>query len=137
MIDEFKGKYYFLSNFYYAPVVYKGVKYSNNEAAFQAQKTFDPKEQKRIAESNPSLARKLGRKVTLRPDWESMKLSIMEEICRAKFQQNPELMQKLIDTDNETLIEGNYWHDTYWGVCNGKGENNLGKILMKIRGEQR
>ena len=59
----------------------------------------------------------------------------MEDICRAKFTQNEELKKKLIDTGDATLIEGNTWNDTFWGVCNGVGENNLGKILMKIREE--
>lgn len=63
---------------------------------------------------NPSEAKKLGRKVTLRKDWESVKIKIMEEIVRAKFVQNPELAQKLIATGNAYLEEGNTWGDKVW-----------------------
>jgi hypothetical protein len=43
----------------------------------------------------------------------------------------------LLATGDMELIEDNDWDDTYWGVCNGAGENNLGKLLMKIRAEAR
>lgn len=84
---------------------------------------------------NPSEAKKLGRKVTLRKDWESVKIKIMEEIVRAKFVQNPELAQKLIATGNAHLEESNTWGDKVWGTVNGSGANNLGIILMKVRNE--
>ena len=64
-----------------------------------------------------------------------VKTNIMYDICLAKFTQNQDLKEKLLKTGNAILIEGNWWNDTYWGVCNGIGENNLGKILMKIREE--
>lgn len=59
----------------------------------------------------------------------------MVDIVRAKFTQNKELAKRLKATGDKTLIEGNYWHDTYWGVCEGVGENYLGKILMNLRSE--
>ena len=61
----------------------------------------------------------------------------MEEIVRAKFYQNPQLAEKLIATADRKIVEGNTWHDTFWGVdaATGKGENHLGVILMKIREE--
>ena len=59
----------------------------------------------------------------------------MYEICKIKFTTNPNLAKRLLDTGDEELIEGNDWNDIFWGVCNGKGENNLGKILMRIRNE--
>src|SRR5574343_879512 len=77
-------------------------------------------------------AKKLGRQVKLRSDWYEIKLSIMEEILREKFQ--GELLQKLLTIKGE-IVERNNWGDTYWGVCNGKGQNQLGKLLMKIRDE--
>lgn len=135
VIDSFKGKYFFLSNFYESPVIYEGITYLNNEAAFQAQKTLTNKERLAFTMLNPSQAKKLGRSVSLRPDWEDIKIDIMYNICKAKFTQNETLKTKLLKTGDATLIEGNTWGDKIWGQVNGVGENNLGKILMRIREE--
>ena len=63
-----------------------------------------------------------------------MKLQLMERLLLKKFDDNhPQLQQMLLATGEEELVEGNYWGDVYWGVCNGVGENHLGKLLMKIR----
>lgn len=132
-IDEFRGKYFFLSNFYNCKVIYNGVEYENNESAFQAQK--QPNIAHTFSHLNPSQAKSKGRKVTLRHDWEKVKDSIMFEICYNKFSKNEELKEKLLLTGDAELIEGNTWNDTYWGVCKGRGKNKLGKILMKIREE--
>ena len=136
-IDSFRGKYFFLSNFYPAPVMYKGLTYQNNEAAFQAQKTFSPELQTTFTTLAPSDAKRKGRHVRLRQDWEQVKDRIMEEIVRAKFIQNPKLKEQLLSTGDAILIEGNTWNDRYWGVDarSGIGENHLGKILMKVRSE--
>lgn len=133
---DFRGKYYFLSNFYAAPVVWDGVSYKNNEAAFQSAKVGREYRQE-FAELTASEAKKLGRKVPLRPDWENVKERIMYEICLAKFSQNEELKEKLLLTGECALEEGNTWGDKVWGTVNGEGENKLGKILMKIREELR
>ena len=144
MINRFKDEYYFLSNFYEIPVTYDGITYKNNEAAFQAQKTCSayqigkgekPYSDERLLfkELNASEAKKLGRKISLRPDWEKVKIPIMRDIVYAKFTQNPELREKLINTDDEYLEEGNTWGDRIWGTVNGSGANNLGRILMEIR----
>ena len=67
----------------------------------------------------------------------------MYDIVKAKFSQNENLRQMLLDTNNEELIEGNWWHDNCWGDCSCerckdiKGQNNLGKILMRVREEIR
>jgi len=75
--------------------------------------------------------------VKLRPDWDDVRIGVMEEVVRAKFNQNPHLAARLMATGQMPLVEGNDWGDTFWGVDvkTGKGENNLGKILMKIRSE--
>lgn len=137
MINKFRGKYYFLSNFYEADVEYGGITFKNNEAAFQAQKVVDDSRKLRFKDLNPRRAKRLGRRVRLRSDWEKVKDNYMYEICKAKFSQNPELAKKLLATGDEELVEGNKWNDTYWGVCNGRGKNKLGKILMKVREELR
>lgn len=135
MINSFKGKYYFLSNFYSAPVTYDGLTFQNNEAAFQAAKCIKPELRKQFVNLNPSEAKRSGRRVKLRSDWEQVKVQIMKEICKAKFDQNEALRQQLIATGKETLEEGNTWGDRIWGTVNGVGQNHLGKILMEIRKE--
>lgn len=135
MINEFRGKYFFLSNFFEADVEYNGIKFKNNEAAFQSAKTLNENERKEFTSLNPSEAKRKGRYVKLRDDWEDVKFDVMYDICLAKFTQNSDLKLKLIQTGNESLEEGNTWGDRIWGTVNGVGQNNLGKILMKIREE--
>lgn len=157
MINEFRGKYYFLSNFYDAPVTIDGITYRNNEAAFQAMKIKDinvrnnykiynskTNSYETFATVSASLAKKAGRKVALREDWEEVKFEYMYRICKAKFTQNEDLKAMLLATNDEYLEEGTTgWHDNIWGNCecpkckNIVGQNHLGKILMKIREELR
>ena len=137
MINKFEGKYEFLSNYYIAPVTYNGLTFQSNEAAFQAQKTLNEGQRRKFTRMAPNKAKAKGRNVILRSDWEEVKNKIMYEVCYAKFTQNPELKEKLLLTGDEELIEGNTWHDTYWGVCNRRGKNKLGKILMRVREELR
>ena len=134
-IDSFQGDFFFLSNFYEAPVRYDGIVYQNNEAAFQAQKCANPADRQRFAGLNPSEARNLGRAIPLRKDWEQVKMSVMSEIVRAKFEQNPDLAEKLLSTHDAYLEEGNTWGDRTWGTVNGAGANHLGRILMEVRKE--
>lgn len=134
-IDAFRGKYYFLSNFSSYPVTYEGLTYQNNEAAFQAMKVKDPKKRESFTHLPPNKAKAKGRRLPLRSDWEKVKDQYMYEIVLAKFSQNEDLKQKLLDTGNALLIEGNNWNDCYWGVCRGRGQNKLGKILMRVRKE--
>lgn len=133
VIDNFSGEYFFLSNFYTAPVVFDGLEYKNNEAAFQSAKCINKKNRIVFTKLNPSDAKKLGRRVDLRADWEDIKDKVMYMVVLDKFIRNKDLGKKLIETGDSILIEGNWWKDYYWGVCNGKGLNKLGKILMKVR----
>ena len=135
MINEFRGKYYFLSNFFEIPVTWDGVTYQNNEAAFQSAKVLDKSVREKFSTLDPSSAKRKGRNVQLRHDWEQVKYDIMYEICRAKFSQNEELKTKLLETEDQHLEEGNTWGDMIWGTVNGKGQNHLGKILMRVREE--
>lgn len=132
-IDWFKNDYAFLSNMYETTVTYRDIVYNNSESAFQAQK--NPKRALDFVGISGYEAKKLGKKTALRPDWGDVRLQIMEDVVRAKFSQNRELKQKLLATGDAVLMECNTWHDCFWGVCQGKGENHLGKILMKIREE--
>jgi ribA/ribD-fused uncharacterized protein len=135
VIDSFSGEWRPLSNFWYAPVMLDGITYATNEHAFQAAKTLDVSERVRILNAaTPGIAKSLGRACTLRPDWEARKIEVMTDLNRQKYK-NPELRSLLLSTGDASLIEGNHWGDTFWGVCNGVGKNYLGKILMSIRDE--
>ena len=128
----FRGKYFFLSNFYPCRIEYDGLVYQNAEAAYQAQKELDFEKRKSYQSLNPYDAKRHGRSANLRSDWEDVKDSIMYEIIFAKFQQNPDLKWLLMCVV-DPIVEENTWNDTYWGVCRGKGLNKLGEILTMVR----
>lgn len=141
-IDNFYGDNRFLSNFFDCNFIYNGLKYTNSEAAFQAQKTFDNNARLRVSRMNPKDAKRAcGRygTIKLRPDWESVKYQEMFNVLYAKFSQNPQLKDKLLKTGDAMLIEGNTWHDNIWGACQcdrcraGKQRNCLGRELMILR----
>jgi ribA/ribD-fused uncharacterized protein len=143
VIDRFTGPYDFLSNFYPSAITLDGLDFNTVEHAFQAAKTSDLDERQALQlAKSPAEAKRLGRKVTLRPDWEQVKFSIMEALVRQKFTRYPELAEMLLDTGDARLIEGNTWNDRTWGMTKTRqgeyiGKNWLGIILMKIRDELR
>lgn len=137
MIDKFDGDYAFLSNFYYSPFMFQGRQYPTVEHFFQAHKAKTYEDFISVlVEPTPKGAKQVGRKIKMREDWDAVKDTIMLEGLRAKFSIKG-LREKLLATGDEELIEGNHWHDTYWGVCNGVGKNKLGKMLMQVREEIR
>jgi ribA/ribD-fused uncharacterized protein len=127
-IEVFEGDYRFLSNFYvHLP---DG---RSNEHLYQMMKTFDADWQRRIYNAQtPNAAKKLGRQAPLVPHWEAIKVDIMYALCLAKFSR-PQMRRQLLNTGTVALVEGNTWGDTFWGVCEGKGDNHLGAILMDVR----
>jgi ribA/ribD-fused uncharacterized protein len=135
-IRSFSGAYEFLSNFYYVAIQFEGEWYLSVENAYQAAKSLVPAQRERFREVGPGGAKRLGRQVTLRPDWEEVKEEVMLELLRKKFAYNG-LRLQLLETGNAQLIEDNTWGDTYWGVCGGKGRNRLGVLLMQVREELR
>lgn len=134
VIDNFTGDYMFLSNFLpcRVPLGQYGV-FENSEAAYQAMKCPSLVDEFRTL--TPEKAKKLGRSVMMRPDWEEVKKVIMYQVVHAKFFNNGYLATKLLETGTATLIEGNDWGDKYWGMVDGEGENHLGEILMQVRNE--
>lgn len=112
--------------------------YPTAEHAYQGAKVNDPSVKTRIKNcATPAEAKDLFEKNIIQPDhgWTvEKKLRIMEEVLTIKFGgKEPLLTRALLDTGDTPLIEGNNWNDNFWGVCKNVGENNLGKILMKIR----
>lgn len=135
VIDNFSDEYAFLSNFYPCAVEHDGLVYRSAEAAFQAAKCANPNDRLPFIFLSPGESKRKGRAVTLRADWETVKVGIMYDICKTKFRSNIDLKNSLIETNGIRLVEGNWWKDYFWGVCDGRGENELGKILMALREE--
>lgn len=135
-IDSFRDDYAFLSNFYKSAMYYNGAIAPTAEHMFQSQKTMNAQEAARVLNApDPQAAKALGRRVTLRSDWEQVKDHVMYDVVLAKFEQNDSIRTKLLATGSSKLVEGNTWGDTYWGVYRGKGQNKLGNILMQVRAE--
>jgi len=139
MIDKFNGVHRFLSNFYPSPIEFEGDQYPAVEHAYQAAKTDNPNNRYAISISKASDAKAMGRNLKTREDWEEVKLEIMKRLLLKKFR-DPVLRQQLVDTGTEILVEGNYWHDNFWGKCacarpecSNTGKNWLGELLMQIR----
>ena len=140
MINCFDGKWAFLSNFYWNEIEFEGITYPTNEHFFQAMKTLDINERQKIANClTPGQAKRMGRQVALRSDWEEVKEDVMFLGLCLKFA-DEQLADWLVETGDEPLEEGTTWHDNEWGNCscpkcrNIEGKNKLGKLLMKVRG---
>jgi ribA/ribD-fused uncharacterized protein len=140
-INFFKDNYEKFSNFYPVVIFYEGRNYPSVEHAYVAAKTKDEFFRKTISElpaKDAGKAKKLGRKVKLRANWDLMKYNLMKRFLMQKFSYD-EFRSLLLSTGNCYIEEGNYWHDNYWGNCYCKkcedkeGKNKLGKLLMKVR----
>lgn len=136
MVNCFSGEYRFLSNFWPARVIFDGLEYPTVENAYQAAKMLDSFDRKLFLSIPPETAKRLGKRLMIRPDWDSIKVNIMEDLVYKKFS-IPELGERLLGTGDDELVEGNTWGDVFWGVCRGQGENHLGKILMAVRSKLR
>lgn len=135
-LGGFQGEYRFLSNFWPAVVTYNDIEFPTVEHAYQAAKSIETIWQLQVQRMNsPGSAKRFGKIIPLREDWEQVKLGIMEDLIRQKFINDQGLKELLMATGTTQLIEVNKWNDTFWGECKGVGYNHLGKILMKIRRE--
>jgi N-glycosidase YbiA len=137
-IKSFQGQYRWLSNFWPAWITYEGTLYPSTEHAYQAAKTTRTDLRFRFEDTGLTAgqAKRLGSTVPLRANWDKVRLDVMLTILRSKFEE-PSLRQKLLATYPATLIEGNTRGDRFWGVCDGVGENHLGRLLMQVRDEIR
>jgi ribA/ribD-fused uncharacterized protein len=137
VIDRFttEAGYGFLSNFHPSTIYMDGKSYKTVEHAYQAYKTIDESNRELIRNApSPDIAKRLGYALVLRPDWEQVKIPLMKEFLKKKFE-NPFLRPLLLQTGDAELIYTNTWNDQCWGVCRGRGENWLGKLLMELREE--
>jgi N-glycosidase YbiA len=130
-ITSFSGKHRWLSNFYVCSVHFEGHYYPSVENAYQAAKVH-PSQRAPFRDCQPSHAKRLGRAAELPADWDSRRLAVMRQCLEDKFSVVG-LRCALVATGDAVLIEDNNWGDTFWGVCKGRGENRLGKMLMEIR----
>lgn len=150
-IKGFFGEFRYLSNFEVCDIYFDGDLYGSTEAAYMAGKTTDPKIRKMFSKNAgilPKDARRMGRSnagfyinlmdetgnpIPIRSDWDAVRYDTMSNVVFDKFYRNLDLREKLLATRDKYIEESNHWSDQFWGVCNGKGESNLGKILMATR----
>lgn len=136
-IDSFFGPHRFLSNFWFASVVLDGVEYPSVEHAYQAAKTEDPDVRATIRACAPAgSAKHAGGSLPTPDDWDERRLVVMRDLIEQKFAAEP-LRSQLLETGTQTLVEGNGWGDTFWGVSKGAGTNHLGNLLMAVRARLR
>ena len=137
-INSFKGEYDFLSNRFPCNILWEGLQYRSAEAAFQASKCKNEKERIVFAGCSTDKAVLKGKDLFPYPGWKEAQISIMESILQAKFEQNPALMRKLLETGNRILVNGNNKQETFWGIdlYSWIGENHLGRIIMNIRDKE-
>jgi ribA/ribD-fused uncharacterized protein len=132
MINEFSGKYRFLSNFWSCFIQFGGMTFPSVENAYQACKMKHASDRERFLYIKASQAKKLGKLLPMADTWDQNRIQIMYHLVEAKFR-DPILAGLLLETGDEELQEGNWWGDFFWGTVNGVGENHLGKILMEVR----
>jgi len=132
VIKEFRGDYFFLSNFYPVSIKVDGNLYSSVEAAYQAMKCKFAKDRDQFVGLSAVQAKRLGKQVTMRSNWDKEKFRVMKHLLEIKFS-NKNLAKRLKETGDAFITHENYWKDTYWGVYKGKGKDILGKLLMDIR----
>lgn len=133
-VQSLSGYYRFLSNFWPCRVTYEGLAFANVEAAYHAAKCADPADRAQFAALSAPASKKLGATIAMRADWDAIKRDVMAGLLRQKFA-DPSLRRLLRQTGACEIVEGNTWDDRFWGVCNGSGENNLGRLLMQVRRE--
>ena len=136
IIQAFNGIFRWLSNFSSVNVVLDGITYPSVENAYQAAKTLNLQQRAWFLACSPLKAKQLGKAVELREDWLDVRLDVMADLCQQKYEQEP-YRRMLLNTGDAEIQEGNYWNDTFWGICRGQGHNHLGLIIMQIRAKLR
>ena len=137
-IKGFFGNYRWLSNFYTCQIWYEGCTFPSSENAYQAAKIYPEWRMDELvycsAAESKSAWKRYNKMDKSAAEWDARKYDVMSVILFDKFYRNKDLRQKLLDTEDKYLEELNHWQDIYWGVdIKMGGQNNLGKILMKLR----
>ena len=136
---QFVGKLDYLSNMYphkmYVQLDGVEMEFSCLESAFQACKSEDSLTHQVFQTLNGYEAKRLGRQIPIRGNWKQIRVEVMYQLLKLKFS-DPYLVSLLIMTPDDDIVEHNTWNDTFWGVCNGRGEDNLGKLIRKIKQEK-
>lgn len=140
MIDSFKGDFSWLSNFARCKIPYSDVVFPSVENFYQAMKSADSNQITQFLTITAKESKKLGRTIIKRPDWNDIKIGVMRFGLEQKFLSgfNIDMERRLYNTGGVLLVEGNYWHDNFWGnctcnKCNGIGKNYLGELIMEMR----
>lgn len=131
---QFHGEYRWLSNFFLCRVEFEGLVFDTVENAYQAAKCANREDRARFQSISAVQAKRLGRVIEMRSDWDDVKVAVMSNLLQQKFTQ-PWFREKLLETGTMEIVEGNGWRDMFWGVCirTGKGKNTLGRLIMSIR----
>jgi ribA/ribD-fused uncharacterized protein len=138
-IKFFKGEFEFLSNFYPCRIEMDGNVFPSSEHAYMSCKSLDLSWVEYCTDpmNSPNTVKRKSRTIELRSDWDEVRILSMEKVLYLKFIQEP-FYSKLLNTGDKILIEGNHWHDNFFGSCiceecGDVGKNHLGKSLMKLR----
>lgn len=138
MIKEFQNEHRWLSNFYPCEIEYEGIVYPTVEHFYVSMKTLDPNIRKYISTiESPGKAKRYGNKIDVRENWDDLKIQVMEYVINKKFNK-PHFKELLLNTGDDIIVEGNRWHDNFYGSCQcdkcgNNGKNILGKLIMKTR----
>jgi len=132
-ITRFCGRHHFLSNFQMCAILFEGQRYPSVEHAYHAAKTDDQSWRFLLLRGSPGEAKRIGRRLPLRHNWEGMKIGVMRQLVTYKFTEHEALRRQLLATGDALLVEGNTHGDRFWGQVNGVGENWLGRILVDVR----
>lgn len=144
-IFGFQGDFRFLSNFWPALVERNGLPFASVEHGYQAAKSAEFVSQSLFAtwgNLTAGKAKRLGKQLPVRPDWDDLKVGVMEDLVFQKFSKHEDLKALLLTTGDRKIFELNTWGDEFWGVTQDshgrlKGLNTLGTILMNVRQELR
>lgn len=136
----------FLSNFAHAPIVDGNTVYATSEHYYQASKcaylNAHEKRTQVISAPTPLEAKRIAETVPETPEWRKVQEKVMEEAINRKFDQNPDLADKLLSTGEMNLNEAT--HNVVFGIGvtllakeikdkSYRGANKLGTILVKKR----
>lgn len=131
---NFRGELAFLSNMYKTNIYFEGQIWPSAENIYQSFKTNNELERSIFVTMTPQQSKAYWKSAPIRnPSFMVNRLEYMKLALEAKFNQNPFLLSKLCELPDERITETNTWGDTFWGTCNGVGEDHLGKLLKEIK----